>query len=361
MKLSSVIDQLIEERGLERAVLSSIICEGMLTAYSKKYPDLTFKVEHEPSTDEVVVFVQKTIVSTVNDNEVEIGFRKARAIDAQCAVGDTMWVPFDGKIGRVDVLRAKQVIASRIRQIETSTIYNEFKSKEGTIVYGIVHKCERAGAVVMLQDTSAFLPKVLTAPGDRCAVGHSVRALLKEVLLEPRSENQLILDRVSDLFLQKLFELEIPEVFENLVEIKRIVRVPGYKSKVAVVSNDPNIDPVGTCVGVGGVRIKPILKELGGEKIDVIAWSDSLETLIKSALKPAQVNKVEMVGNTEARVWVDEDQRSLAIGKMGKNISLASQLTGVTINLVKNEAKPTLQFDSILDDVDMPSEPEVDE
>lgn len=352
MKLSSVIDQLIEERGLDRATLSSIICEGMLAAYSKKFPELVLKVEHDASTDEVVVFVQKTVVTTVNDNETEIGLRKAKAIDANLALDDIVWVPFEGKIGRVDVLRAKQVIASRIRQIEASAVYNEFKSKEGTIVYGVVHKCERAGAVVMLQDTSAFLPKTLTSPVDRCAVGHSIRALLKEVLVEPRSENQLILDRVSDVFLQKLFELEIPEVFENLVEIKKIVRVPGYKSKVAVISNDPNIDPVGTCVGVGGVRIKPILKELGGEKIDVIAWSDSIETLIKSALKPAQVNKVELVSDTEARVWLDEDQRSLAIGRMGQNISLACQLTSVTINLVKSEPKPTLQFDSLLDDVE---------
>lgn len=350
MKLSSVIDQLIEERGLERDTLSAIICEGMLAAYSKKYPELALKVEHDKASDEVVVFIQKTVVLTVNDNEKEIGIRKARAVDPNLSVDDLVWLPFEGKIGRVDVLRAKQVIAGKIRQIEASAIYNEFKGKEGSIVYGVVHKCERAGAVVMLQETSAFLPKTLTVSTDRCVVGHPIRALLREVLVEPRNENQLILDRVSELFLQKLFELEIPEVFEKLVEIKRIVRVPGYKSKVAVISNDSNIDPVGTCVGVGGVRIKPILKELGGEKIDVIAWSDSIESLVKSALKPAQVNKVEMVGDFEARVWVDEDQRSLAIGKMGQNISLASELTGVNINLAKSEAKPTLEFNSMLDD-----------
>jgi len=348
VKLSSVIDQLIEERGLERAILSSIICEGMLAAYSKKYPDLALKVEHDAATDEVVVFVEKTVIPTASDNDQEIGLRKARAFNTSIATGDKLWLPFDGKIGRVDVLRAKQVIASRIRQIEASAIYDEFKSREGTIVYGVVHKCERAGAVVMLQDTNAFLPKTLTIATDRCSVGHPIRALLKEVLAEPRNENQLILDRVSELFLQKLFELEIPEVFEKLVEIKQIVRVPGYKSKVAVVSNDPNIDPVGTCIGVGGVRIKPILKELGGEKIDVIAWSDSLEVLIKSALKPAQINKVEIVGDHEARIWLDDDQRSLAIGKMGQNISLASRLTGMNISLVKSEAKPILEFESIL-------------
>ena len=158
---------------------------------------------------------------------------------------------------------------------------------------------------------------------------------MKEVLPEPRNDNQLILDRASPLFIEKLFELEIPEVFEKLVEIKKVVRIPGYKSKVIVVSHDKNIDPVGTCVGVGGVRIKPILKELGTEKIDIIAWHDSLELLIKDALKPAVINRVELVDSKNAHVWLDEDQRSLAIGKGGQNISLASQLVGVNIHLVQ--------------------------
>lgn len=155
-------------------------------------------------------------------------------------------------------------------------------------------------------------------------------------MTEPRNENQLILDRSSELFLRRLFELEIPEVFEKLIEIKKIVRAPGYKSKVAVISHDPNIDPVGTCVGLGGARIKPILKELGGmEKIDVIAWTDSIESLVVSALKPAEIDRVEMVAAAAANVWVAEDQRSLAIGKMGQNIALASRLTGIAINLVQ--------------------------
>lgn len=170
-----------------------------------------------------------------------------------------------------------------------------------------------------------------------------MRALLKEVLEVPRNENQLILDRASEDFLRSLFELEVPEVFEHLVDIKRIVRTAGYKSKVAVVSNDPNIDPVGTCVGVGGVRIKPILKELGNEKIDIIAWTESLETFVRDALKPAEINRVEISDdNTNAKVWLDDDQRSLAIGKMGQNIALASRLTGVNIELVQADTKEDL-------------------
>lgn len=336
MKLSLVIDELVEEKGLDRVALSDIICEGMLAAYQKKYPELILKVIHNKKTDEIEVLVEKDVVANVDDEDKQISTRKARFLDKNLNEGDKAWLPFDGGIGRIEILRAKQVIASKIRRIEAEIVYNEFKSKESTIVHGMIHKCERGGVVVKLQDHLAFLPRSLSIPTDKCVVGYPIRALLKEVLLEPRNENQLILDRSSDVFLAKLFELEIPEVFEKLVEIKKIVRMPGYKSKVAVVSNDPNIDPVGTCVGVGGVRIKPILKELGGEKIDVIAWSDSLEFLIRGALKPAEINRIELVDDENANVWLDEDQRSLAIGKMGQNISLASRLTGVNIHLMQS-------------------------
>lgn len=337
MRLTEVIDELVEERGLDKDILSGIVCEGMLAAYTKKYPDLTLSVEFDKKTNEMVILIEKEVVNTVEDEDRQISLRKAKAIDAKAELGSTIKVPFDGKIGRIEILRAKQVIANSIRRIEASAVYEEFKDKEGTIVHGTIHKCERGGAAVKIGETLAFLPKSLMIPGEKCAAGYTIRALLKEVLLEPRNDNQLILDRNSELFLQRLFELEIPEVFEKLVEVKKIVRTPGYKSKVAVVSHDKNIDPVGTCVGIGGARIKPILKELGGEKIDVIVWSDSSEILIRDSLKPAQINRVEIIDDQNCNVWLNEDQRSLAIGKMGQNISLASRLSGFNIHLVKSE------------------------
>ncbi len=337
LKLSLVIDQLVEERGLDRTVLSDIICEGMLAAYQKKYPTMILRVEHDKKTDEIVVQAQKEVVAAAEDEDKQITVRKARFIDKDADVGAAIWTPFEGSIGRIEILRAKQIIAGKIRRLEAEAVYNEFKNKENTIVHGVIHKCERSGTVVKLQDSLAFLPRSLTIPTDKCTVGYPIRALLKEVLLEPRNENQLILDRSSEEFLKGLFELEIPEVFEKLVIIKKIVRSPGYKSKVAVVSNDPNIDPVGTCVGVGGVRIKPILKELGGEKIDVVAWTDVLDSMVKSALKPAEIKRVEIEG-ADARVWLDGDQRSLAIGKMGQNIALASRLTGLNIHLMQSQS-----------------------
>lgn len=340
MKLSHVIEELVEERGLDKNVLSSIVCEGILAAYTKKYPELPVKVEHEKKTDEIKVLIEKNIVNSPEDEDLEISLRKARVINPNVQLGEKITVPFELPIGRIEILRAKQVIAQKIRSIEALAVYEEFKDKEGSVVHGIIHKVERSGAIVRLQQgTLAFLPKSLMIPGDKCIVGYAVRALLKEVLTEPRNDNQLILDRSSELFLQKLFELEFPEVYEKLVEIKKVVRIPGYKSKVIVASHDKNIDPVGTCVGVRGTRIQPILKELGGEKIDIISWTDSKEELIRSALKPAEVKGVVLVDSSNANVFVEEDQRSLAIGRMGQNISLASRLTGLNIHLVQAETR----------------------
>ena len=334
MRLIDVIEELIEEKGIERSILNSVICEGILAAHKKKYPDLELLVETDKKTGEIKVTIEKEVVSSVQNETNQISLKKARYINKNLKKGDKVEVPFEGKIGRIETLHARQVIANKIRQIEALAVYNEFKDKEGEIVLGIIHKCERGGMIVKIDDVLAFLPRSLSIPEDKCIVGFSIRALLKEVLPEPRNDNQLILDRVASRFVQDLFELEIPEIFEKLVEINKIVRVPGYKTKVIVTSHDRNIDPVGTCIGVGGSRIKPILKELAGEKIDVIAMHDSFETLIADSLRPAKINSVELSENKKtAKVWLDEDQRSLAIGRMGQNISLASRLTNVDIQL----------------------------
>lgn len=353
MNLVDVINQLVEERGLDRNILNSIICEGILAAYEKKYPNLELRVDYNKKTGEAEVKVKKIVVPAVEVEEEEISLRKAKNIDANIELDDEIWVPFEGKIGRIETLKAKQVISEKIKSIEYELVYKSFKDKEGTIVYGVVHRCERSGALVKLGDALAFLPNSLSIPDEKCNVGHPIRAILKEVLTAPRNESQLVLDRRSPAFLKGLFELEIPEVFEKLVEIKKIVRIAGYKSKVAVISNDSNIDPVGTCVGIGGARIKPILKEIGGEKIDVIRLTDSVSEFVRDALKPAQIDKVEIIDKTTVKVWLPEDQRSSAIGKMGQNINLASQITGMDIQLVEvKEAKKEESSKSInLEDI----------
>lgn len=338
MKLSQVIEELVEERGLDKGILGDIVCEGILSAYQKKYPEARLRVAYNKKTDDVDILVTKKIVSTVADELQEISQRKAQGIKKGSVTGEEIEISFEAPIGRIEILRAKQIIAQRIREIEAKVIYDKFKDRAGNIVHGIVHKIEHAGIVVKLDNEAlAFLPKSLTIPGERFPAGHTVKAILKEVLVEPRNENQLILDRSSPDFVARLFELEIPEVFEKIVEIKKVVRIPGYKSKVLLISHDKNIDPVGTCIGVGGARIKPILRELGQEKIDVIKAGFSQEDVVRDSLKPAVVNRVELIGGTEAQVYLDDDQRSIAIGKGGQNIALASQLAGIAIHLAKSD------------------------
>lgn len=164
MRLSDVISELVEERGLNRDTLKSIICEGILAAYQKKYTDISLRAHHEAKSDEVVVEVEKTVVPAVDDEDTQISLRKARNIKESHELGDTVWLPFEGKIGRIEVLKAKQVIASKIRAIEALAVYNEFKDKQGTIVHGVIHKCERAGWAIKLQDTGAFLPNLFPFP-----------------------------------------------------------------------------------------------------------------------------------------------------------------------------------------------------
>lgn len=349
VKLTDVIETLVEERGLSRDKVLSIVCEGILAAYKKRYPDLDIEVIYNKNLGEAETYIKKMVVASVENENSQISPRKARGLQANVALGDIILVPFEEKIGRIEVLGiAKQYIGNKIKELEQQSIADEFKDKEGTIVNGVIHKREHNGAVIKLGDVMALLPSSLSIPGEQFRAGLPIRAILKEVLAVPRGDYQVILDRSSADFVKNLLRLEIPEIFEGIVEIKKIVRIAGYKTKVLVASNSKEIDPVGTCVGVRGARIQPILHELGGEKIDLIEWSDSLERLVKNALKPAEIDKVELldrVNEKKATVWLSEDQRSLAIGKMGKNIALAARLTGVEIKL-QEVSSPVHSFPS---------------
>ena len=215
MKLSQVIEELVEEKGLDRALITDIVSEGIVSAYLKKYPTAQLSVTYNRKSDDLSILAKKTVAASVKDDIVEISLRKARSIREDAQLGDVVELPFQEPIGRIEILRAKQYIQQRIREVEASAIYNQFKDKVNTIVTGVVHKAEHAGVTVKLNEALAFLPKSLMIPGEECPVGHTIKALLKEVLPEPRNENQLILDRRSPLFVVRLFELEIPEVFEK--------------------------------------------------------------------------------------------------------------------------------------------------
>lgn len=338
MDLSGVIEELVEERGLDRERVTQIVCDGIRAAYEKKFPGLVFHVVVNKRTSALEVESDRRVVSAIADPDHEILLRRARVIKPKAEIGETLSVPFEQAVGRVEVLVARQIIAQGIRQLEQEAIHNEFKSREGTLINGTIHKKERAGFAVNLGEVVAFLPNSCVIPGENLRVGFPIRVLLKEVLPSTHGGYQLILDRASPDFVKKLLEAEIPEVFEGTVEVKKIVRAAGYKTKIALVSHSKEIDPVGTCVGVGGSRIKPILKELGQEKVDLIAWQESLEALVRGSLKPAEIESVKIAEDGSAHVWLAEDQRSFAIGKLGQNINLASELAGVPIHLQESTA-----------------------
>lgn len=348
MNLTDVIEGLVEERGLDRDKVIEIVCEGIKAAYVKRYPHISFLVSFSKKTGNLEIFSEKLIVASVTDDEVEISLRRAKIIDPSATLEQTIPVPFEESVGRIEILTAKQIIAGKIRDLEQLAVFNEFKDKKDTIITGAVHKRERAGYAVKIGEVVALLPTENTIPNEPVKIGHPIKALLKEVHQVAKGDYQLILDRASADFVKKLIEVEIPEVFEGLVEIKKIVRIPGYKTKVIVVSTRKEIDPVGTCVGIGGARIKPILRELGQEKIDLIQWSDSIEKLVRSSLKPAEIDKVEMIDDNRVTVWLAPDQRSFAIGKMGQNINLASRLVGLEIQL-QDLTTPQENFDLYVD------------
>ncbi len=333
MNLTDVIEGLVEERGLDREKIIEIVSEGIKAAYIKRFPTIDFEVSFNRKSGNLEVFCRKVVVASVADEDKEVSLRRAKIIDPSIKISETIPVPFEEPIGRIEILTAKQIIAGKIRDLEQLAIFEEFKDKKDTIITGNVHKRERAGYAVKIGEILALLPVENTIPNEPIKIGHPIRALLKDVFQVARGDYQLVLDRASADFVKKLIEAEIPEVFEGLVEIKRIVRIPGYKTKVLVASTRKEIDPVGTCVGIGGARIKPILRELGQEKVDLIQWSESTEKLVRSSLKPAEVDKVEFVGDDKVVVWLAPDQRSFAIGKMGQNINLASQLVGLEIKL----------------------------
>jgi len=333
VNLTDVISTLVEEQGLDREKVISIVCEGVKAGYEKKYPQYNFDVNFNSNSGEIEVFTLKTITDPAKDKSNEISPKKAQPFAPKAKLGELISIPFEERIGRVEITTAKQVISARIREVEQLATFEQFKDKKDTIISGTIHKKERRGLSIKLDDTIGFLPLSNSIPNEILIPGNPIRVLIKEVHESPVGGHQIILDRASTGFIKNLLEIEIPEIFEGIVEIKGIVRNPGYKTKIIVSSHSKEIDPIGTCVGVRGSRIKPILKELGQEKIDLIEATEDKEKLVKESLKPAEIDKVELADDQRATVWLAEDQRSLAIGKMGQNISLAARLTGVEISL----------------------------
>ncbi len=238
-------------------------------------------------------------------------------------------------LGRIAAQTGKQVMMQRIREAERDVLYDEYEARVGSLVHGTVQRFEADALVVNLGKTEAYLPREERVRGETFSPGDRIRAIVLEVRKDgPRV--RIIVSRSHPDLVRRLFELEVPEIADDIIEIKRVVREPGYRTKMAVISSDPKIDPIGACVGVRGSRIKAVIDELRGERIDIIRWSDSLETLIMNGLKPAAINIDNIfpdIDRHSATVIVDEDQQSLAIGKKGQNVRLASRLCGWDIDI----------------------------
>jgi N utilization substance protein A len=332
------LEEIQKERNVDKKVLTDAVAAALLSASKKK---LMHAENLDASVDEdgtFVIFAKKTVVMKVKDPLLEISKKEAVKIDKGAKVGDEIKIdvtPSD--FGRLAAQTAKQVIIQRIREAEKEGAYEEYIKKQGEILGGIVQRKEMSGYLINLGKIETLLPFSESIPGENYRPKDRIKVLVLETKKTPKGP-MITISRAHPSFLKKLFELEVPEVLQGIIEIKGIVREPGRRAKVAVLSKDKNVKAVGTCIGHMGARIQNIVKELGNERIDVIEYSDDIKTYILNALAPAKITKIEIKeGENVARVIVPEGQLSLAIGKEGQNVRLAAKLTGWKIDIVSEE------------------------
>jgi N utilization substance protein A len=340
-ELIKAIKQLEEEKGLSKDVLVEAIEAALLSAYKKNFGSAAqnIRIELDRETGEQHVYSVRTIVEKVTDPNTEVPLSEVRGWDAESQVGDIVEVEVTPKdFGRIAAQTAKQVIVQRIREAERDMVYKEFRDREGDIVTGTVQRVERRSVYMDLGRIEAVLPPTEQVPREGYRQNDRVKAYVVEVKQGTRGP-QIVVSRTHPGLLKRLFEIEVPEIYEGIVEIKAIAREAGARSKVAVVSRDRNVDAVGSCVGPKGSRVQSIVDELRGEKIDIVPWASDSAIFVASALSPAKVIRVEISDETKtALVIVPDNQLSLAIGKEGQNARLAAKLTGWRID-IKSESQ----------------------
>ncbi len=334
----TAIRELTNTKQIDRAELHGLLEDGILAALAKKYgPTVKADVNIDEERGTIEIILLKTVVETVEDAAWQVSLEEARYFDEGFEVGDTLETEIDfAQFGRAAVQAAKQRIIQRVREGERTKIRDEFSGRVGDLLSGEVQQIERGKLVMMLnkyREAEAIIPYREQNHREHYHQGEPVRAVLKRVEETPKGP-RLILSRSDPLFVQALFKLEVPEIQQGIVEIRAAAREPGSRTKIAVHSRDDAIDPVGACVGLKGARVQAVVNELGGERIDIVPWSSDPERFARLALAPAKVARV--FSDAEARtinVVVDEDQLSLAIGRNGQNVRLASELTGWKIDL----------------------------
>ena len=335
-ELCFIIDQMSREKGIPREILLSTLESALLSAARKRYGGrLNVNLRIDPKTCAIAVFETKKVVEQVENKDEEVTLAEANKIASGKSLGDEVEVPiYLQDFGRIAAQTAKQVIFQRVREAERDVIFKEFKDKVGRIISGVVMRKEKNFYFLNIGKTEAVLPQKESLPGENLKRGDTVRVLIEDVRVTPKGP-VIYLSRTDPHFVLELFRMEVPEISEGLVVIKDIVREPGERTKIAVFSKDHTIDPVGACVGMKGTRVQSIVRELRGERIDIIPWTDDPRILISRALSPATVDKIGINEEEKtAMVVVNDQQLSLAIGKKGQNVKLAMKLTGWDIDIL---------------------------
>jgi N utilization substance protein A len=338
--LKREIDQIARDKGINADEIIGALEEAMKQAARREHgQEIEIDAKYNDELGEVELFEFREVVETVTDEHMQIDLVAAREFDPQAEVGDEIGVKMDTTgFGRILAQTAKQVIIQRIREAERENVYEEYKDRKGEVVNGIVRRFEKGSIIVDLGRTEAVLPLKEQVPRENYRPNDRLRAYVIDVNKAAKG-SQIILSRTCIEMLTKLFEQEVPEMYEGIVQIESSAREPGGRSKIAVVSRDSDVDPVGACVGMKGSRVQSVVQELRGERIDIVPWSPDPARYVCSALSPAQVSKV-IIDDAERSmdVIVPDDQLSLAIGRKGQNVRLAVQLTGWRID-IKSESK----------------------
>jgi N utilization substance protein A len=338
--IKRVVDQVSRDKGINRDVLIKALEEALRSAARKKFGNkLEIEVQYNEESGEIEVFQFKEVAEVVTEPAVQISLEEGRKLDPECEVGDSLGTKMDTTtFGRIAAQSAKQVIIQRMKDAEKEAVYSSYIDRKGEIINGIVQRLDRGDIVVNLGQTEAILPIREQVPKENYRRGDRIRAFILDVLQESRGP-QVILSRTHPNFLVNLFRTEVPEISEGIVNIMAAAREAGVRAKIAVASNNSDIDPVGACVGMKGSRVQNVVQELRGEKIDIIPWHVDPAKFVCNALSPAEISRVIIdEANRSMEVIVPDEFLSIAIGKKGQNVRLASKLTGWHLD-VKSETK----------------------
>ena len=340
-ELITALEEMEKERGISKDYMLESLESALVMAYKKNFDSAeNVKVTMDKKTGETHVYAVKEIVKEVEDPKLQISSADAKKINKKLKVGDVVNIEiFPKNFGRIAAGTAKQIIVQKIREAEREILYSEFNQRKGEIVTGMIQKAEGTALVLDLGKLEGIMPKKEQIPTETYHLNQKIKGYVVDVQKGIKGNPQVVVSRSHPDFVRKLLEFEIPEIYEGLIEIKSVSRDAGNRSKIAVFATNPNIDPVGSCVGQRGIRIQNVINELNGEKIDIIEWNENPSMFIAQALLPAEVLAVDVKEDEKfAQVIVADNQLSLAIGKSGQNARLAAKLTGWKID-IKSESQ----------------------